>query len=328
MSRLPRLFSTIAAFALTCSSAGAATERLPDAAAYLTGELSHPSMAAAAPYDSAAVLARYGALPLAFEANRGQFNESIDFVARGPGYRVSLTAHEAVVALADPKRLGGEERIIHVRFVGAQQKADVRALGRLPGHTNYFVGKDVSKHVTGIPSYARIRYTDVYPGIDLVYYGKQQELEYDFVVAPGVDPSIIRLSFEGAESVSIGPEGDLLLHTEERVLRMQRPVVYQEIDGRREPVESSYIAAGRSEFSFELAAYDTQKPLVIDPVLSYSTYIGGSSDDIGTAIAVDASGNAYIAGHTRSTDFPVPRGAYDRRLGRSDTDVFSSQAQR
>jgi hypothetical protein len=252
----------------------------------------------------------YGRLPLHFEENRGQAHEDVRFLARGPGYGLYLTAGEAVLALG-----AKNQSVLRMALVGAKPDAQASGLEELPGKANYFIGKDSSKWRTNVPTYAKVRYRGVYPGIDLVYYGNQRQLEYDFVVAPGADAQKILLRFEGADAIKIDTQGDLVLHTANGELRQRKPVVYQDIDGTRHEIEGRYVIKDANRFGFRLAAYDASEPLVIDPVLGYSTYLGGDRAESGSAIAVDIAGNAYVTGGTTSTNFPVTDGAFQSTAG-------------
>jgi uncharacterized protein (TIGR03437 family) len=202
-----------------------------------------------------------------------------------------------------------------MRLVGASGAA---ATGeeQLPGKANYFIGSDPANWRTGVPTYSKVRYPNVYPGMDLVYYGNQRQLEYDFLVAPGADPKPIRLQFAGAKGLRFGADGDLVVTTSNGALAFHKPVVYQMIDGQRKTVEGSFAMLDKRTVGFRLGSYDRAKPLVIDPVLAYSTYLGGSGintqpgfGDIALGLAVDGSGSAYIAGYTFSSDFPTTKGA-------------------
>ena len=215
-----------------------------------------------------------------------------------------------------------------MQLVGASSNQDPVATDRLPGHSNYFFGNDPARWHRGIPQFARVRYPEVYPGIDLVYYGNHGELEYDFALAPGADPRQIELSFGGSKGLSLQEQaqktdksGDLLIRLQVGEVRLQAPRVYQEIAGTRHFIPARFVTRGRNRIGFELGSYDRARALVIDPVLAFSSYLGGSGDEAcsvitkpitGTglpisgcpAVAVDSASNIYIAGSTTSTDFP------------------------
>src|SRR5258706_8642790 len=234
----------------------------------------------AAAATDARVSESYGKLPLLFEANRGQTQQEVRFLSRGPGYNLYLTAHEAVLVLSKPnadvkgdaRRAKAQEKSLALRMtlVDAARSPLVSGLEEQPGKANYFVGGDRSKWFTNVPTYSKVRYQNVYPGIDLVYYGNQRQLEYDFVVAPGADPNKIVLGFKGADRLEIDSQGDLVLHAAGGDIRQRKPVIYQEIDGVRQEVAGRYVRKGANRVAFHVAAYDTCRPLVIDPVvLSY-----------------------------------------------------------
>jgi hypothetical protein len=274
----------------------------------------------------------YGKLPLHFEANQGQAHQDVRFLARGPGYSLYLTAGEAVLVLAKPnperqrdRRSRRERRAaktpaqllaLRMHFVGAEPGPRVSGIEELPGKANYFIGNDPAQWRTAVPTYAKVYYRNVYPGIDLLYYGNQRQLEYDFVVAPGADPEKIVLGFQGADRLEIDAQGDLVLHIAERAIRQHKPVIYQEVNGFQRQIDGGYVLKGAEQVGFRVAAYDRSRPLIIDPlVLSYSTYLGGNSTDIGVRIAVDSEGNAYIAGETGSSNFPTTAGAFQITYG-------------
>lgn len=195
-----------------------------------------------------------------------------------------------------------------MKLVGANSQAQVAGVEELPDKVNYFLSNDPTKWRTNVSTYAKVRYDDVYPGVDLVYYGNQQRLEYDFVVAPGVDPNAIRFTFAGADQVEVDAQGNLVLHTAGGPVRQHKPVVYQEVDGIRQEIAGGYVLTDTQHVGFQVAAYDHSQPLVMDPVLVYATYLGGSGSEgvgDGAAIAVDALGNAYVIGNTASTNFPT-----------------------
>ena len=232
----------------------------------------------------------HGKLPLSFEPNQGQTDRRVKFTARVSGYTLFLTSSEAVFAGRD----GSVERM---HLMGASPKARFEPLDRQPGISNYFIGNDPSKWRTNIPNFGRVALRGVYPGIDLIFYGSEGRLEYDWAVAPGADPKQIRVRWVGVGEVTSDTRGDLVLSAS---LIQHKPVILQE--GKR--IEGGYLVRGR-DVGFELAKYDPAKPLVIDPVLTYSTYLGGSGNDQGQGIAVDGFGNAYVTGTTNSTDFPA-----------------------
>jgi hypothetical protein len=215
--------------------------------------------------------------------------------------------------------------VLKMRLVGANRHAKVTGSEPMGCPVHYFLGNDPTKWHTDVPQYSRVKYEAVYPGVDLVYYGNQSQLEYDLVVAPGADPQQIELAYSGADDAELDVHGDLLLHSGEATVRQHRPFVYQEVDGQRQVVRASYVLAaaqGRQSTSvrFDLGTYDQRRPLVIDPVLAYSTYLGGGVDDHGVGIAVDGAGNAYVTGFTAATNFPT-EGALQGDAGNDDAFV-------
>jgi hypothetical protein len=186
----------------------------------------------------------------------------------------------------------------------------------LGGKAHYFLGHEPQRWHTQVPTYAKVHYTEIYPGVDLLYYGTPQQVEYDLVVAAGADPTQIRLGFAGADQVAVDAQGDLCLEVAGRPLRVRKPWVYQEGGGGRQEIASRYVLTGKQRVGFAVGAYDASKPLVIDPVVVvYSTYLGGRGGDIGYGIAVDSAGHAYVTGETYSPDFPTTLGAFQTAHG-------------
>jgi uncharacterized repeat protein (TIGR01451 family) len=263
------------------------------------------------------VQAAFGQLPMAFEPNLGQSDQRVKYVARGGGYGLALTANEAVLNL----HAGKTDSEISMRLEDAASSPKVTGLDLLPGHSNYLRGNDASKWVRNVPQYARVRYEQVYPGIDLVYYGKRGRVEYDFVLAPGADPDQIKVSFDGVSELTVGHDGNLELATDGGKLELLPPQVYQVVNGEHRSVEGSYVLAAGNRVGVKLGDYDRSRELVIDPVLSYSTYLGGSGDELAPQVAVDAGFNVYVAGSTTSTDFPATSGVF-QSSNKGGTDVF------
>jgi uncharacterized protein (TIGR03437 family) len=270
--------------------------------------ISTPSHAAAQAVNSSLTnvaaqprLARaYGQLPLSFELNRGQTAAPVKFLARGGGHTLFLTADEAVLR-------AGQAAPLRLKLLRANPATRISGVEELPAKSNYLIGADPRRHLTGVSHYARVRYENAWPGIELVWYGnKERQLEYDLLVAPGASLKAARLAISGARALTIDREGALVLSTEAGTVRMLKPVAWQEVEGKRVAVACSYRLNRRGEISFETGAYNRRYPLVIDPVLQYSTFLGGTGSETGTAIAVDAQGNTYITGQTGSVDFPGP----------------------
>ena len=307
----------------------------------------------------ATLMASYGKLPLSFEANQGQSDNRVKFLSRGRGYTLFLTGTEAVLALNQPQRTPRTRREsfmpssavqLRLRLLGANPQPEMRGLEELPGKSNYFIGNDPSKWRTNVPTYGKVEYRDVYPGVNLVYYGNGRQLEHDFVVAPGADPNVIRLAVEGADKMELDAEGDLVLHASGTEARLRKPMVYQEVDGARREIPAMYRwrPAGRplpvsssvptrhagpaggtpavQQIAFEIGPYDAARPLVIDPVLVYSTYLGGASEDLGYGIAVDSAGNAYVVGETSSINFPTATPLQGVNAGYSDAFIAKLNA--
>ena len=245
----------------------------------------------------AAPTVRWGNIPLSFEPNLGQAPSEVRYLARGSSYTLYLAGGETVLTAR-------ERPPVRTRLSGANLSARITGEAPQAFTSNYFVGNDPRNWHSSVPNYGRVRYTDVYPGIDLVYYGKDGRLEYDWIVAPGADPARIRMTFEGTGQIRIDKHGDLVIKAGNSEYRHRRPLVYQELDGRRVPVAGAWTLHGR-EGSFRIGNYDHRNQLVIDPPLEYSTYLGGNGLDYAYAVAVDSIGNTYVTGGAGSANFPT-----------------------
>jgi hypothetical protein len=261
---------------------------------------------------------KYATLPLTFEPNQGQTNSQVKFLSRGKGYTAFLTAGGIVLFLRPNQPVPVQQAnnaaasnqsqppvntTLQFKLLGAAQNPSVIGEDPQAGRVNYFIGKDPTKWHVNVPTYARVRYKNVYPGIDLIYYGNSQQLEYDFAISPGADPGQIQFEITGARLISLDAAGNLVLETNGGELHFQSPVIYQESNGLRVPVPGNYVLNDSTHIGFYIAQHDQAKPLVIDPTLVYSTYLGGVGDDQSTGIAVDSTGSVYVEGYTDSADF-------------------------
>jgi len=276
--------------------------------------------------------AKYKGLPLGFERNEGQTDTRVKFLSRGHGYTVFLMGDEAVLELRTLGRAPSTRDaqqfttaapkfgIVHMKLVKASASAGITGFDQLPGRSNYFIGNDPAKWHSGVPNFAKVKYHGVYPGIDLVYYGNQGQLEYDFVVAPGANPDAIRLEFSGNDLEMgqtrlprLDSTGALVAETSAGEVRLHKPVIYQKMnDGKTKPIDGHYRLLGDDQVAFEISPYDRSRDLVIDPVLTYASYLGGTDADARDSVSVtfDSVGNAYVASGTMSTDFPVSAGTF------------------
>ncbi len=294
--------------------------------------------------------ANYGQLPLAFEPNQGQTDSQVQYLSHGGGYTLFLTSGEAVLVLQKPQtgphskfsmakemKKGGRVSIpsapvsqtppvtLRMKMVGAQSGRAFQGMEQLPGISNYLIGNDPSKWHTHVPQYAKVQAEEIYPGVDMVYYGNQRRLEYDFVVKPGADPKSIHLKYEGAKGSAVNAQGDLELQVDGGKVAFKSPKVYQEREGQRTEVNGHYRMERDGGVGFEVKDYDKTKPLVIDPVLDYSTYLGGDNTDGGFGIAVDGSGDAYVTGYSASTNFPTTSEAFQTASEGSGQSVFVTE---
>ncbi len=263
---------------------------------------------------------------LSFEKNVGQTHESVDFTARGRRYAVTL--HAGSYSLALRTNRGGKPRtpkwmlppwerfssptkvpwVVSMHLAGGDTEAQAEGRELLAARSHYLRGRDKSKWLRAVPHYGRVRYGDVYPGIDIEYYGSAGTIEFDLIVAPGADPQQIRMEFDGAQEIEVDAEGDLVLRSGERELRHPRPVIYQKIKGEKVDVAGNYVLEDDETVTFRLASYDASRPLVIDPLIEWQETIGGSGDDLFTSVAIGPDGTIHAAGTTESTDIPVMNG--------------------
>ena len=270
------------------------------------------------PASKARVLKSYGALPMSFELNQGQADRTVRFLARGQGYTILLKPSEAALALESWRRGTRSHekapgiptpsvRVLKMRIEGVNLSAPATGLHRLPGVSNYFIGNDPSHWRTKIPTYKEVQFEHIRPGVNLVYYGNQGQLEYDFVLSAGVNPQCLGLSFEGSDA-AIDERGDLVFTSTDGQVTFRRPVAYQYYKSnpaKKHFLAASYVLKGHNRVGFEVPDHDPRVPLVIDPVLNYSTYLGGNGGDTGNAIALDFLKDAFVTGSTTSTNFPT-----------------------
>ena len=312
--RNPRLYRFLVTIALTLTLTGAGHAQFP-------GARPQPGVPASVR------LRGYSAM--CFETNRGQAPAVVSFLARGLGYSLFLTSDQAIFVLQGyaPVSHGPTQNapgstsagtftplttaVLRMELVGGRSLAHAAGATRLPGQVNYLTGKDLHTWHVHVPLYAAVQYRQVYPGIDLLYHGTQRQLEYDFIVAPHISARAIALRFKGATSLALDHSGGLVVAVGNRTVLWHRPVLYQTIRGRRKIVDGNYIIGKRQTVTFRVGAYDPAKPLVIDPILAYSTYLGASTIDYASAVTVGSDGCAYIAGRTGSTLFPNTSGLLD-----------------
>src|SRR5271157_5069840 len=302
---------------LTCGAAASASS--PAGAA---------SPAPASTAASKRVAAHYGKIPLGFEANQGQTDPHAQFLSRGSGYSLFLTPDEVILNLERQKPASSSQApgrkpeatpvdILRMKLVGANTGAAVAGVDPQPGVVSYLIGNDPKKWHSGIPTYGKVEYLQIYPGVDLVFYGNQRQLEYDFVVAPGADPSRIAWRIDGARA-RVDAQGNLVLTADNGPASFKKPVLYQLDGDKKTSVEGSFAVAG-NQVRFRLGSYDHSKALIVDPVLSYASYLAGTATDqiglstgpgtaqigVSQGLAVDSAGSVYVAGYTYTLDFPT-----------------------
>lgn len=240
-----------------------------------------------------------GKIPIHFVPNRGQADRSVKFLGHGLGATLLLTDDAALVVDATSRLL------LRQSIVGGSHPARVEASAPYHGKSHFYLDRATDRWRTDVPQFSRVSYRDVYPGIDLVYYGNAGTLEYDWIVAPGADPRSITLAMDGPERARLDEGGDLLLDTAAGTIRLARPVAYQSVGATRRPVEVAYVLDPGHQVRYAIGAYDPRVALVIDPNLHYSTYLGGDGLDVGFDVALDTQGNVYVTGEARSPNFPL-----------------------
>jgi hypothetical protein len=283
-------------------------------------------------------------LPLAFESNQGQADPRVRYLAHGEGYTLLLTASDVLFALNPlastrarsnhgliekksptlPVPREDEPAVIRMQFLEVNRKAAITAKNPLPGRSNYFVGDNPERWQTNVPQYARVSYEELYPGVSLAFHGEQRQVEFDFIVSAGADPAAIRFGISNASNAVTDDAGNLVLSSMAGEVTLHKPVAYQNGNGPHKPVDARFVLLAENQIGFQLGRYDHSCEVVIDPSVSYATYLGGLAEDQGNAIAIDASGDAYITGQTASTNFPTAAGDYSRSNA-GGLDVFVSK---
>lgn len=245
-------------------------------------------------------------LPLGFEWNQGQADPAVKAYARGHRYSFFLTSEEAVLSLAQP---GHRRGVIRWKPLNANKNAKIEAEAPLAAELSYYIGNDASKWRKNVVPFGKVKYSGIYPGVDLVYYGNQDQIEYDYRIAPHADPRSIVISVSGANSSRIDAAGNLVMETPAGRVLHHKPYIYQEVDGKRQEIAGAFMLQGKNQIRFSVGSYDHERNLVIDPSLSFSTYLGGSQTDRGLAVTTDALGDVFVVGSTASLDFPVTSNA-------------------
>lgn len=300
-----------------------------------TGYAAEPAATSAA---SQRAMAAYGRLPLSFTENQGQSDPRVAFVANGSGYSIFLERNGAGYTLREQSHGGGEGpaagAVVRMTLPGAAKAPAVTGEDELAGKSNYLIGRDSSQWHTGVANYARVRYAAVYPGVDVVYYGNQRQMEFDFVVQPRADARAVRMHVDGETGgqqvrLAVNAAGDLVTAGEGGRVLLHRPVLYQMIAGARQPVDGGFVLAGPNGVRFRVGAYDRSRELVIDPTLVYSTYVGTTAAGYNvvelTGLTVDPAGNAYVTGTVEGNGYPVTPGAFQTAPTTYVTNTFISK---
>jgi len=283
------------------------------------------------------IIVTYARLPLRFETNSGQTDARVKYLTRNTNYTlffmpteiaIAFNGHADVHKASENKSAKEEPRlqlrpsgVVRMQLTEANQGAEIKGMNQLPGFTNYLVGNDPRRWHTHVPNFSHIEYREIYPGIHLVFYGNRDELEFDFIVTPGANPDDIRLSFEGVENMLLDERDNLIVQTSAGKLHLRKPIIYQENHGIRKSISGGFVLDDHHQVRLQVSAFDTQKPLVIDPVLHYSTFLGGEGSDKALDVALDPEGNVIITGYTSSTDFPLQNPVRDDLLGSRDAFV-------
>jgi hypothetical protein len=262
--------------------------------------------------------AAYARLPLSFVANAGQLDPRVRYSAQAGGASVSFTKREAVLAFAKQER----GLALGLTFLGANRAVALHGRARGAGRVNYLRGRDPAGWHTNLPTYRQVVYRRLWPGIDLVFGGADGRLKYEFHVAPGASVGEIGLAYRGARGLALDGEGNLRIETALGVLTDTRPVSHQTIGDRRVAVASRFVLRGQRGYRFALGTYDRSRPLVIDPGLVYSTFLGGSFVDRGFGITLDGAGSAYVTGDAGSPDFPATAGSFSPTYNGGASDAF------
>jgi hypothetical protein len=269
----------------------------------------------------------YSKLPLSFEQNMGQSHQDVKFLSRGKSYALYLTSREAVLTLVEGKKEHASKKktrsaVLRMKLLGGNANPRIEGQKELPGKVNHFIGNNRNDWRTDVPTYREVHYEEVWPGIDVVWYGNQRQLEYDFVVHPGADPKQIKLGFAGADKLRIEDDGRLVASTKVGEVEQHAPAIYQETENGRQKIAGKYILRSSREVGFEVNAYDPTKSLIIDPILVYSTFLGGADLDNLTGVAVNSAGEAFVTGSTESLDFPIEGNVPGQELNPGDDPFF------